>query len=377
MIKQPRIAFVYDRVNKWGGAERVLLALHDIWPDAPLYTAVYDPAGASWAGIFEVRPSFLQYLPFARSHHEFYPWLTTMAFESFSFDEFDVVVSITSAEAKSIITKPHTLHICYCLTPTRYLWSGYELYKQIPGFGLFDGVVSKLLNFLTPTLRRWDRIASTRPDYYIAISAHVADRIKTYYQRNVVKVIYPPFNLRKFTEHDSIPKDVQPGDYFLVVSRLVPYKRIDIIIQVFNKLGWPLVVIGDGSDYGRLKRLACSNIRFIRSHLTDQELVGYYGSCRAVVIAADEDFGLTAVEAHMSGKPVIAYRQSGVAEIVEDQKTGLLFDPQSTDGLLSALRVFEKRRFDEEECQRRGELFNSERFNQEMRETVESLYKSL
>lgn len=371
-----RIVFVYDRVNKWGGAERVLLALHEIWPDAPLYTAVYDPKRAPWASVFDVRSSFLQYMPFARAHHEFYPWLTTMAFESFSFDEFDVVISITSAEAKSIITKPHTLHICYCLTPTRYLWSGFEQYHNVPGFGIFDSVASKLFNFISPTLRRWDMIASTRPDHYIAISAHVADRIRTYYQREVVKVMYPPVEMKKFKVNSSPSKDRQPGDYFLVVSRLVPYKRIDIIVQAFNKLDWPLVIIGDGSDYGRLKRLARKNIRFIRSHLTDRELVGYYGSCRAVVIAADEDFGLTAVEAHMSGKPVIAYRYSGIAEIVEDQKTGLLFDTQSTDALLSSLLVFEKRRFDEHEFQRRGELFNKEQFRQAMRETVEMLHRS-
>lgn len=366
-----KTALVYDRVNKWGGAERVLVALHEIWPEAPLYTAVYDPSGAPWASVFDVRPSFLQNFPFAKSHHELYPWIAQMAFESFSFDEFDVVISITSAEAKSIITKPHTLHVCYCLTPTRYLWSGFELYQHSPGFGLFDGAATKVFNSIAPTLRRWDRIASTRPDFYIAISTHVADRIKTYYQRDVVKVIYPSVNIKQFRVGHL------PQDYFLVVSRLVPYKRIDIIVQAFNNLGWPLVIIGDGSDYGHLKTLARNNIRFIRSHLTDRELVGYYGSCRAVVVAADEDFGLTAVEAHMSGKPVIAYRHSGIAEIVEDQKTGLLFDTQSVESLVSALHVFEKRRFDEEVCRRRGEQFKTERFTQAMRETVEMLYKSL
>lgn len=373
-----KVALVYDRVNKWGGAERVLLALHKIWPEAPLYTAVYDSNRAPWASVFDVRPSFLQHFPFARSHHEFYPWLTSMAFESFSFDEFDVVISIPSAEAKSIITKPHTLHICYCLTPTRYLWSGFELYQRYPGFGLFNGPATKIFNTIVPTLRRWDMIASARPDYYIAISRHVANRIKTYYQQDVLQVIYPPVDSKKFTVYSTQHSlDSLSKNYFLVVSRLVPYKRIDIIVQAFNKLGWPLVIVGDGSDYGRLKTLARTNIRFILSHLTDQELVGYYERCHAVVIVADEDFGLTAVEAHMSGKPVIAYRHSGISEIVEDQKTGLLFDTQSVEALLSTLHVFTKRRFDKEVCRKRGEQFNSERFTQIMKKTVETLHTSL
>ncbi len=133
-----RLAIVYDRVNKWGGAERVLLALHEIWPQAPLFTAVYNPATSSWAKVFQVKTSFLQYFPFARSNHEFYPLLTPLSFESFDFSSFDVILSVTSAEAKGIIVKPHTLHICYCLTPTRYLWSGYKEYFEQPGMGRFN-----------------------------------------------------------------------------------------------------------------------------------------------------------------------------------------------------------------------------------------------
>jgi len=168
-----KVALVYDRVNKWGGAERVLLALHEIWPDAPLYTAVYDPKRAPWAKVFDVRPSFLQHFPFAKSHHELYPWLTQMAFESFSFDEYDVVISVTSAEAKAIITKPRTLHVCYCLTPTRYLWSGYETYQETT-----RGLVKQLHRWMVPHLRKWDMVASSRPDYYIAISKRVKERIE-------------------------------------------------------------------------------------------------------------------------------------------------------------------------------------------------------
>ncbi len=182
-----RIALVYDRINKFGGAERVLLALHEIWPDAPLFTSVYHPQRASWADGFKVIPSFLNKLPLARSRHEILPWLMPLAFESFEFDEFDVVISITSEFAKGIITKPHTFHLCYCLTPTRYLWSGYEDYFQNRAFKFFSQPVVSYL-------RTWDKIASQRPDEYLAISQEVKKRIKKYYDRDSA-VIYPPHAL--------------------------------------------------------------------------------------------------------------------------------------------------------------------------------------
>ena len=353
------IALVYDRVNKWGGAERVLLALHAIWPDAPLFTAVYDKKRASWANVFDVRPSFLQHIPFARTHHEWFAWATPMAFESFLFDAFDVVISVTSAEAKNIITKPGTLHICYCLTPTRYLWSSFNEYAR----------ASKLLRFAAPTLRRWDRIAGQRPDYYIAISQHVKVRIEKYYGRNVEAVIYPPVETERFQ------RKTEREDYFLVVSRLVPYKRIDILIEAFNSLGWPLVIIGDGTERRTLQRMAQSNIRFFHTHLTDEQLVGYYQRCRAFVFAGDEDFGIAAVEAQACGKPVIAYGSSGVAETVIDGKTGILFYEQTPQALMNALRQFTSWSYDPDDIRSHAVSFDTDSFQKIMKETVHALHK--
>lgn len=187
-----KVAFVYDRVNKWGGAERVLLALHEIWPEAPLYTTVYDEKKAPWAKVFpKVITSFLQKFPFAKSHHELYPWLTPLAFETFDFTDYDVVISLTSAEAKDIITKPQTLHICYCLTPTRYLWSHYGEYLNNPGFGfLTDSIYKILIPRLSSGLKATDRICAQRPDEYIAVSKTVQKRIKEYYYRDS-EVLYP------------------------------------------------------------------------------------------------------------------------------------------------------------------------------------------
>ncbi|MEK9143035.1 MAG: glycosyltransferase [Patescibacteria group bacterium] len=358
MTKQLRIALVYDRVNKWGGAERVLLALHEIWPDAPLFTAVYDADRAKWANVFTVKPSFIQNIPFAKSNHEWFAWLTPMAFESFSFDDYDVVISVTSAEAKYIITKPETLHICYCLTPTRYLWSGNEGYAKS----------SRILKKLTPRLRRWDIVGSSRPDYYIAISEHVKARIEKYYGRNVEAVIYPPVETDKFKVKEL------SKDYFLVVSRLVKYKRIDLIIDAFNQLGLPLVIVGTGHEEKLLRHLASDTIHFVSSHLTDEELAAYYGSCRAFLSAADEDFGISMGEAQAAGKPVIAYAQSGASEIVRDGETGILFSEQSQTSIVESVRKLESVSIDPRVCRARAKRFDTSVFMKEMRETVGKLY---
>ncbi|MDP1721653.1 MAG: glycosyltransferase [Candidatus Gottesmanbacteria bacterium] len=355
-----RVALVYDRVNKWGGAERVLLALHEIWPEAPLYTAVYDSAAAGWADVFTVRPSFLQYVPFAKHHHEWFPWATPMAFESFSFDDYDVVISVTSAEAKYIITKPSTLHICYCLTPTRYLWSGYEEYARS----------SKLLTIMAPVLRRWDIVGASRPDYYIAISARVQARIEKYYGRSVEKVIYPPVDTDK-----SKVEELSKG-YFLVVSRLVSYKRIDLIIDAFNALRLPLVIVGSGHEEKLLRALASDTISFVSSHLTETQLHAYYGRCRAFLSAADEDFGVAAAEAQAAGIPVIAYAQSGTAEIIVDGVTGILFQEQTVQGIIHGVKRFMNTSIRSQACIDRASRFRKERFTKEMKETVNKLYNN-
>lgn len=367
MTKKLRIALVYDRINKWGGAERVLLALHELWPDAPIYTAVFDSDRASWAQVFEVKPSFLQYVPFAKNHHEWFPWFTPMAFESFTFDEYDVVISVTSAEAKFVITKPHTVHICYCLTPTRYLWSGHDVYAKS----------SRILKKLTPRLRRWDIVGSSRPDYYIAISERVQARIEKYYGRRVEKVIYPPVNTEKFkVQSPKLKVKELPNDFFLVVSRLVSYKRIDLIVDVFNELQLPLVIIGTGHEEKLLRGRASDTIQFVSSHLTDEELAAYYGSCRAVVTAADEDFGISIGEAQAAGKPVIAYAQSGASEIVRDGETGILFSEQSQTSIVESVRKLESVSIDPQMCRNRAKRFDTSVFMKEMKKTVETLHQT-
>jgi glycosyltransferase involved in cell wall biosynthesis len=348
-----KVALVYDRVNKWGGAERVLLALHELFPDAPLYTSVYHSEKARWAKKITIKTSFLQKIPFARTHHELIPFLMPIAFESFSFDEYDLVISVTSEAAKGIITKGKTKHICYCLTPTRYLWSGYNDYF---GHGIFSLLTKPVVSYL----RNWDRSASRRPDAYIAISEEVQKRIKQYYNRDSL-VVYPPlteFNSKK----TQLPS--KDGDFFLVVSRLskfTKYKRIDLAIKACTELGLPLKIIGTGNWEPELRSIAGPSVEFL-GNLTDEEIVAYYKSCTAFLFPGEEDFGLTILEAQACGKPVIAYKGGGALEILIDGKTGMFFTPQRLTSLKKTLLSFDRKQFNPDDCRKQAERFNKKRF---------------
>ena len=356
-----RVAIVYDRLNKWGGAERVLLALHELFPTAPIYTSVYDKKRASWANIFDVKTSFLQRFPFA-VHHELYPSLMPIVFESFNFDEFDLVISVTSEAAKGIITKPQTRHICYCLTPTRYLWSGYKEYFRNPWLRFFSKPIVSYLRF-------WDKITANRPDKFIAISKEVQNRIRKYYDKKSV-VIYPP--LVNFKEASDVKSKNE--NYFLIVSRLVPYKKIDLAIKSFNELKLPLKIIGVGSEMNRLRAMAGPTIEFL-GYLTDKELVRYYSGCRALIFPGFEDFGLTILEAQSFGKPVIAYKGGGALETIIEGKTGIFFDKQNFKSLATAVRQFDNLAIDPEDCKQQAEKFSLEQFKKNFMRKVEDLLK--
>lgn len=363
-----KVALVYDRVNKWGGAERMLLALHEIYPQAPLYTAVYDPKGADWAKDFQVIPSFLQKFPWAKKHHEFYPWLTPLAFESFNFDDFDVVISVASAEAKGIITKPSTLHLCYCLTPTRYLWNSYQDYFRQPIFKFLSQPIVSYLRF-------WDQIAAQRVDQYLAISENVRRRIKKYYNRESI-VIYPPIETEKFkTKNKKQITKNNKKNFFLVVSRLVPYKRVDIAIEAFNKLGLPLKIIGDGTQRKSLQKMAGQNIEFLGQNLTDSQVLGYYQNCRAVLIPGEEDLGLVSLEAQSCGKPVIAFRKGGAEETVIEGKTGEFFFPQDPRVLAKTVLKFEKKSYNKEVCRQNALKFDKKIFQKKFANLIKKLWE--
>ena len=369
-----KVALVYDRVNSWGGAERVLLALNKIFPEAPLYTSVYNPKRAEWARVFpKVIPSFLQNIPLAKSRHDLFPFLMPLAFESFDFSEYDLVISVTSEAAKGIVTKPGTRHICYCLTPTRYLWSGYAEY--------FRGTLRKVIGSLfVKYLRNWDLVAAQRPDEIVGISDEVCKRIKKYYKRDA-KLIYPPVQL-KVKQVEKVLQ-VQQEYYrkaarfsskargsYLVVSRLVPYKKVDLVIEVFNRMNNRLVIVGDGSERSKLKRKAHKNIKFV-GNVSDEELAGYYLNCKALIFPQEEDFGIVAVEAQLAGKPVIAYKGGAATETIIENKTGVFFEEQNAKSLSEAIIKFEKMTFDSKDCIENAERFSFEKFKQEFDTLIE------
>lgn len=359
-----KVALVYDRVNKFGGAEQILLALHALWPEAPLYTSVYDHKLTPWADSFEVRTSFLQKLPLPKNKHELYPYLMGPVFETFNFDEFDVVISVTHEFAKAIITKPHTLHICYCLNPVGYLWSGYDAYFSHKS-NLFRQTTLSVIKYL----RWYDKIIAHRPDSYMAISRTVADRIKKYYGLDS-KVIYPPVSAPEVSNKKFIIKNEK---YFLVVSRLVSEKRLDIAVEAFNKSGLPLRIVGTGSEKSHLKSMAGANIEFI-GYVSDEEKWAYYQNCQAVIIPGEEDFNIVAVEAQMAGKPVVAFGMGGVTETVINGQTGYFFSEQTPESLVSLLKKIDFATIDGRKCIANARLFSYDRFASDFRAFVNDSY---
>lgn len=341
-----KVALVYDRINKWGGAERVLLNLHEIFPDAPLYTSVYDKKMAAWADVFpEIKTSFLQKIPFAKNNHEFLAPLMPLAFESFDFSDFDVVISVTSEAAKGIITYGKTLHLCYCLTPTRYLWSHKKMYFK-------NNLLKEISKPVVGRLAEWDKKAGMRPDVFVGISTEVVRRIKRYYKRKAL-IIFPP--VKPLSEVRNI-KTKDP--YYLLVSRLdFGYKKVELAIEAFNRSGKNLLIVGDGRQRNSLQKIAKSNIKFA-GRVSDKKLTGYYKKAKALVMPQEEDFGIVSVEAQSVGVPVIAFGKGGALDTVVNGKTGIFFDKQTPEKLIEAVEKFEKLRFD-----KRNLIKNSARFS--------------
>lgn len=361
-----RIALVYDRVNKWGGAERVLLALHTLFPEAPLYTAVYDSRKALWAKVFpQTIPSFLNRIPFAKNHHELIPFLTPIAFETFDFSQYEAVISVTSADAKGIVTKPDTFHLCYCLTPTRYLWSHHrQYYSQIPFF------LKPLSLPWFRYLQNWDKISASRPDSYIAISKTVQGRIQEYYQQPS-RVVYPPVNVDYFSSQSAQKVPNLPAKYFLYVGRLVSYKNPELVISSFKQLNFPLVVVGQGNiNWGnpflsfKTRSKGAGNIRYFK-WVSDAEMEYLMQNCQAFIHFHEEDFGILPVEAMAAGKPVIGLNRGGVGETVINGLTGILSEDESISGLVKTVRSFDPKQFDPYFIKNYANKFSRERFDRE------------
>lgn len=350
-----RVALVHDFLNQAGGAERVLDVLHKIWPTAPIYTLVHNPAAipaARYAGA-QIRPSFIQRLPGGISRYKWYLPLMPRAIESFDLSGFDLVISDASAFAKGVIVPAGTLHVCYLHTPTRYLWSDRDSYlatAPVPRWA------RPVLNGVLPRLQAWDLAAAKRPDAYVANSNEVAQRLQHYYHRSAEAVIFPPVDANQFVLQP------QPSDYWFTVARLEPYKRLDLILDAFAELGWPLKVAGTGSRKAELERWArFPTIEFV-GRVSDGELAKLYGQAQAVVFAANEDAGIVPLEAMAAGRPVLAYGAGGSLESIVPGVTGEFFSEQTVDSLVAALRAFRPDAYDPAAIRARALTFDETAF---------------
>ncbi len=361
-----RIALVHDYLIQYGGAERVLESLCHLFPEAPIYTLLYDRGntGAAFEGR-KIYTSFLQKAPLAKSHHRSFLMLMPITVEQFDFSKYDLIISDSHSYAKGVIIPSHARHICYCHTPIRYAWD--DCHKYIEDFR-YPGLIKKFIPFLMNYIRLWDEQSVQGVDRFIANSRFVSQRIKKYYRRSS-RVIYPPVKTKFFY---AVKK---PADYFLMVGRFLPYKHFSLAIKVFNELGWPLKIIGDGPEAEKLKKQARSNIEFV-GLVSESQLRNYYAYCQALIFPQEEDFGIVAVEAMASGRPVIAYGAGGALEIIEPGITGLFFREQTPASLKKTLLSFEPSRFDSFLIKEKAARFDEENFRSHMRDFINSFYKT-
>lgn len=374
-----KVALIHDFLIQFGGAERTLKVMHEIWPEAPIYTTFYDPKkmGKHFEGV-KIYQSSLAGWPLVGRFYKTFSFLYPLIFESFDLNDFDVIISSSASFAKGVITKPHQLHICYCYTPPRFLYhySTETNYRSNP---IFQVLLAPLDQFL----RLWDFWAAQRVDKFVAISETVKERIKKFYRRDSV-VIYPPVPSIGNLERSHLPPlaagvnapntrgFLTGATFFLVVSRLARYKNIDLAIKACNNLGLSLKVIGTGREENNLKKMAGSTIEFL-GEANDEQLADYYQNCQAVIVpTSDEDFGLVPLEANSFGKPVIALRSGGMKEIVIEGKTGLFFENPTKESLSGVLKVWSMaRKWDKEFMKEWAGQFSEAKFKEKLGRFVE------
>lgn len=353
-----KVAIIHDWLTIYGGAESIIRILHDMFPEAPIYTTVYDPDGMPEDfRRMDIRPSFLQKFPMAKKKYTSYLPFMPLAFEQFDLSEYDLVISSNTSCSKGVLTGAGTLHICYCNTPMRYGWDFFHEYRSGKG-----KLARPLISIMMHYIRMWDRLSADRVDTFIANSHNVARRIRKHYRRDSA-VIYPPVRTSRFQ-----PSSRDDG-FYLVVSRLVPYKRIDLVAEAFTRLGLPLVIIGAGSQYKEIAAKSGANVK-LAGRLDDDQVLDYMSRCRAFLFPGEEDFGITPIEAEACGKPVIAYGRGGALETVVEEETGVFFYEQTVEAVMEAVRRFEGMEFDAQKIRAQAEKFSEERFYRELKEFI-------
>lgn len=389
MQSTPKIALVCDWLTTPGGAEKVLLALHQMYPNAPIYTSQYRPKKIDWFRGAIVKTGWLNIFPaFLR---KFLGPLRQIYFSHLDLSDYDIVISVTGAEAKSVITnnprsQSHAKHICYCHVPTQYYWQMYDRYLENPGFGFLNPLVRFFFKLMVKPLRQADFAAAQRPDQFVTISQYAAKQIKTYYHRDAT-IVHPPVDLGKFSttfpqSEAQLSAPVEElfhnfsttfPQYYVIWCRQVTWKKIDIAIRGCLKAKKPLLVIGDGPEHHRLVKLAGgSELICFLSWLSPAQIRTCLKGAQAYLFPSLEPFGIAAVEALAAGCPVIAYAEGGSRDIVVPGKNGLLFSAQTPNSLASALRKFEKQRFDRKVVAETANKFSIDKFEQRINKIIKS-----
>lgn len=362
-FKKIKVALFIDRLIKLGGAEKVLDQFLLMFPKAPVYTTIYSAKGtAKKYQSRKIITSFLQKIPGAVRFERYLLPLFPKAIETFDFSKFDLVISDNYSFGQGIKIRKPTIHISYCHTPTRFLWHEYQLGKKKAGSA------AAIFDFFVPYLRKWDRRAAGRPDFIVANSQNISQRIKKYFGREADKVIFPPVDLM------SGKKDIEKEEYYLIISRLESHKKTDLAIRAFNQNEKNLKIIGSGQESRRLKKLARKNIDFLGG-ISDNEKVGYLRKAKALIFPQEEDFGIVACEAQMFGTPVIAYGKGGALETIKDGISGLFFPKQTPNSLNQAIKKFEKKKWNQIAIKNWAKKFNQKRFQKEWNLLIKKLMK--
>jgi glycosyltransferase involved in cell wall biosynthesis len=369
----PKIAIVCDWLTNMGGAENVVLAFHEAFPNAPIYTSTYNPAKTPAFDGIDIRTTYLQSLPrIFRNLHKFMPMLRVKAFQKLDFSAYDIILSSSSAESKQIRkSRPGQIHICYCHTPIRYYWSHYNEYKANPGFGKLNWLVRMLMPIIVPSLKRADYKAAQNVDYFIGNSNTVKKRIEMYYKKSA-EVIFPPVDTKRFNP------DKQRGDFYMALARHIPYKRLDLAILAANELNVPLRVFGNGSERETLEQMAGPTVSFHEGTPSkkDQDFITKsFNTSRGYIFPAEEDFGISQVEAMAGGSPVIAFNKGGARDIVTDGETGVFFNEQSTASVVDAIKRVEQIKFQPVILNNRAKRFDKTLFIVKIKNFVQQSYE--
>lgn len=364
----PRVAIVCETLTAMGGAEKVTLELHELFPNAPIYTLLHNPQKVPDFNGLDIRTSYLQKLPkFLRNNHRLFPTLGIGGFRSFDLSEFDIIITNYYLNANQIRkSRPDQVLISYCNTPARYYWSHYDLYRKQPGFGLLNPLIRLMMSLLVPRMRTLDYKAAQNVDVFLANSSEAQARIKKYYDRTST-VVHPPVDTKRFTPAR------QRGGHYVTMGRQMPNKRFDLAVDACTKLGVPLIVFGNGPLHDDLVRRAGPTIEFRTDRFgnaSDAELEKAINTAKGFIFPSDEDFGIVTVEALAAGAPVIGYAKAGTLDIVTDGETGALFKNQTVDDVVAAIKKAETITFFPSKLQRHAKRFDKTLFATKMRKIV-------